>query len=127
MTLRTGHGKGRGTPRIEVMPPDELPLGVPALPMPDAGGDRGPDGRWASGNEASRRGGQAKRQKVALVSGLGLKGIEAMPGFAPYRRAANAFRRAHCSTLARTVGGGFCGPGPSSMVASALTVAGCGE
>ena len=29
------------------------------------------------------------------------------------------FRRVQCAELARTVGGGVCGPGPSSIVASA--------
>ena len=38
---------------------------------------------------------------------------------APYRGAADAFRRAQCGELAATVGGGMCGPGPSSIVASA--------
>jgi hypothetical protein len=30
MALRTGHGKGAGAPRIEVLPVDELPAGVSA-------------------------------------------------------------------------------------------------
>jgi hypothetical protein len=29
MALRTGHGNGAGVPRIEVLPVDELPAGVP--------------------------------------------------------------------------------------------------
>jgi hypothetical protein len=41
------------------------------------------------------------------------------PRFDPYARAARAFRRAHVDALARSVGGGHCGPGPSSIVASA--------
>ncbi len=32
---------------------------------------------------------------------------------------ASTFRRVQCAELARTVGGGVCGPAPSSMVASA--------
>lgn len=38
MTLRNGHGNGRGTPRIETSPFDELPIGVPAFNAhPDSG------------------------------------------------------------------------------------------
>jgi len=50
---------------------------------------------------------------------LGLAELPADADFAPYRRAASSFRRFHVSQLARTVGGGFCGPGPSSIVATA--------
>jgi hypothetical protein len=39
--------------------------------------------------------------------------------FRPYKAAASSFRRAQCAELARAIGGGHCGPGPSSMVASA--------
>jgi hypothetical protein len=41
------------------------------------------------------------------------------PRFEPYASAARGFRREHLAELARTVGGGFCGPGPASVVASA--------
>lgn len=38
MTLRAGHGRGRGVPRVEVMPADELPSATPAIAVrPDAG------------------------------------------------------------------------------------------
>lgn len=47
MTLRKGHGAGRGAPRIEVMPADELPPASPSLAAP-AG--RGPDGRFRPSN-----------------------------------------------------------------------------
>jgi hypothetical protein len=39
--------------------------------------------------------------------------------FEPYAKAARGFRVAHVTNLARTVGGGYCGPGPASIVASA--------
>jgi len=39
--------------------------------------------------------------------------------FAPYQKAAAEFRREHTAELARLVGGGRCGPGAASMVASA--------
>jgi hypothetical protein len=41
------------------------------------------------------------------------------PRFEPFLRAARAFRRLHVTQLARSVGGGHCGPAPSSIVASA--------
>jgi hypothetical protein len=34
VTLRTGHGAGAGVPRVEVLPVDELPVGVAALSQP---------------------------------------------------------------------------------------------
>jgi hypothetical protein len=48
--------------------------------------------------------------------------LKTIPGgseFRPYKAAAVSFRRAQCVSLAASVGGGFCGPAPSSMVASA--------
>jgi hypothetical protein len=63
-------------------------------------------------------GGRAKRGKARLTARLGLASLPAGHAFAPYRRAAATFRRVQCSELARTVGGGVCGPGPSSVVAS---------
>lgn len=49
MALRTGHGNGRGVPRVEVLPPDELPAATPSI---SARADRDPSGRFARGNTA---------------------------------------------------------------------------
>jgi hypothetical protein len=118
MTLRTGHGTGKGSPRVEVLPPDELPEGIPA----DAGGlsrtASAERGRFTPGNRRSVLGGRAKRGTSRLTARLGLATLPDGNAFAPYRRAAATFRRVQCSALASTVGGGFCGPGPSSVVAS---------
>jgi hypothetical protein len=49
-------------------------------------------------------------------------GLRQPPGgseWGRYRAAAIGFRRAQTSALAANVGGGYCGPGPSSLVASA--------
>jgi hypothetical protein len=119
MALRSGHGNGAGVPRIEVLPPDELPGGLPADARADSPGDRGERGRFARGNALARAGGQAKRGKSRLTARLGLAAVPDDTAFAPYRRAAATFRRVQCAELARTVGGGVCGPGPSSVVASA--------
>jgi hypothetical protein len=81
--------------------------------------DRGVAGRFAPGNALARLGGEAKRGRSRLTGRLGLATLPDGNAFAPYRRAAATFRRMHCAELARTVGGGVCGPGPSSVVASA--------
>jgi len=119
MTLRNGHGRGAGVPRVEVLPADELPAGAPASARVESPSDRGPAGRFAPGNALSRAGGKATAGKTRLASRLGLRGLPAGSEFRPYKAAASSFRRAQCAALASTVGGGYCGPGPSSMVASA--------
>lgn len=119
MTLRSGHGNGRGTPHVETLPVDELPAGLPAGARDGSPADRGAGGRFARANTLAARGGRAKRGTSRLTSRLGLSTIGEGDAFAPYRRAAATFRRVHCAELARTVGGGVCGPGPSSVVASA--------
>lgn len=119
MTIRNGHGAGAGVPRIEVLPVDELPRGVPS-PADEvtaiASAERGP---FTPGNRRSVLGGRAKVGETRLARKLGLAHLPDASAFAPYKRSAVAFRRAQCNQLARTVGGGMCGPAPSSMVASA--------
>jgi len=122
MALRNGPGSaGRDRePRIEVPRADELPAGVQAPPLESAGGERRPDGTFAPGARTMQAaGGRATRGKSKLTARLGLTSLPEGHDFAPYRRAASTFRRVQCSELARTVGGGVCGPGPSSIVASA--------
>lgn len=84
MALRTGHGNGAGVPRIEVLPPDELPRGLPATASgtspaaPPA--ERGPAGRLVAGQaarELARRGGfakAAKERQLRALQGVGLRG-----------------------------------------------------
>ena len=100
-----------GAPRA-----DELPEGVPAQAEPPSRGDFDKRGKFARGNAIARKGGKALAGKSRLASRLTLAdGTD----LGPYRRAAVSFRRAQCAALAASVGGGYCGPGPSSMVASA--------
>jgi hypothetical protein len=54
-----------------------------------------------------------------LARTLGLSTPPDDSKFAPYRRQAAAFRRAEVARLARTVGGGYCGAGPASIVGTA--------
>lgn len=119
MVLRAGHGTGAGVPRVEVLPADELPDGVPADARAERPSDRGEAGRFAPGNALARAGGRAKRGKSRLTARLGLSTLAEGDAFRPYRAAAATFRRVQCAELSRTVGGGVCGPGPSSVVASA--------
>ena len=119
MALRTGHGTGAGSPRVEVLPADELPEGVPGPAREESRGDRTEAGRFAPGNVLSRQGGKARAGKTRLADRLGLSKLPDDSAFAPYKASAVSFRRAQCSTLAATVGGGICGPAPSSFVASA--------
>ena len=119
MTLRTGHGNGAGIPRIEVMPADELPAGVPAETRLESPRDRGAGGKFAAGNSLASAGGRARGGHARLARRLRLGDSFKDPRFEPYARSANAFRQAQIASLAQTVGGGYCGPGPSSIIASA--------
>jgi hypothetical protein len=119
MTLRTAHGTGAAALiRVETSPVDELPAGVQAPAVVEAGGERRPDGTFAEGSRtAQQAGGRARREQTKLASRVGF--IPPSAEWAPYRKMAAAFRREHCRHLARTVGGGVCSSGPSSIVASA--------
>lgn len=119
MALRSGHGNGAGVPRVEVLPVDELPEGMPAGARTESPSDRGEAGRFAPGNSLARAGGRARAGKTRLSDRLGLRSIPEDASFRPYKAAAVSFRRAQCSALAANVGGGYCGPAPSSFVASA--------
>lgn len=119
MTLRKGHGNGAGVPRVEVLPVDELPAGVPAPARAESPDDRGEHGLFAPGNSQASAGGRARAGHTRLARKLRLGEAFADPRFDPYARAASGFRRAHLATLARSVGGGHCGPAPASIVASA--------
>ena len=77
MALRSGHGRGAGEPRVEVLPADELPS---ASPSDTARRERGPDGRFLPGNTVARS--QRLRPGVR-----GLVGIETTsPEFKPFAR-----------------------------------------
>ncbi len=121
MALRSGHGNGAGVPRVEVLPADELPAPVPADEKPLTGVVRRQNGTVATSEAAKalgRRGGEVKAKAVRLARCLGLSVPTDDAVFAPYRRAAAAFRRHHCKELA-AMAGGHCGAAASSIVASA--------
>jgi hypothetical protein len=122
MALRTGHGNGKGVPRIEVLPVDELPAPLSALEAaPVRPPNRRQDGRIADRETAQamgRKGGLSKARKVRLIDSLGLSTLAAESTFAPYRTAAEEFVKHHLGELARMAGGSV-GSGPSTFVASA--------
>ncbi len=120
MALRTGHGNGAGEPRIEVLPPDELPAGVPASARPPA--DRDGSGRFVKGDgttAAAREGARAAHGARQLERLLGLWVAPEDHPAAPYQRLAREWRDAHMAELAASVGGGRIGPGPASLVSTA--------
>ncbi|MGC4091380.1 MAG: hypothetical protein QM756_26580 [Polyangiaceae bacterium] len=120
MTLRTGHGRGAGVPRVEVLPADELPAGVPAHARPEATRDEA--GRFVAGpgtSELARCGAVAAHEARQLAQLLGLWQPPAEHAYAPYARLGREWRDAHMAQLSATVGGGAVGPGPASIVSTA--------
>ncbi|MEO7032729.1 MAG: hypothetical protein ABI548_02775 [Polyangiaceae bacterium] len=134
MTLRTGHGTGRGRTHVELSPLDEQPEGVPAparpeLP-PEPANARRSNGQIAdrqAASELGRRGGLARAAKalqLRALTGLGLRG--ATPAvLAPYLDDANAFADSEVERLARECGGGVCPQNAAALVQqAALAMAG---
>lgn len=127
MTLRAGHGNGAGVPRVEVLPADEQPVGVPAPggPAPSLPPvARRRDGRLAdkqAASELGRRGGlarAAKAREMRALRGLGLMG--ASPAILlPYLDAALEFATAEVERLARECGGGVCPQNAAALVLAA--------
>jgi hypothetical protein len=104
---------------VEIPPIDELPKGVPGEAVEPCPGDFDHEGRFARGNKMAAAGGKAKGGNTTLAHRLGLRKLNDDAAFAPYKKAAVTFRRRQCTELARSVGSGLCGPGPSSIVATA--------
>ncbi len=120
---RAAHGKAAesGTAVvIEVPPIDEQPVGVQAPHLGDAGEERRTDGTFIKGAcRAQAAGGRAKKSRTVLSHRLGLADVMALDDFQPFLRAARVFAKVQCAELARSVGGGMCGPAPSACVTSA--------
>lgn len=126
MALRTGHGAGRGTPRIEVLPVDELPAGVPADARPAP--DRNPSGtfRASPGTTAlAREGAKAAAESRQLAQLLGLRKVPADHPFAPYVVFAKEWRDAYTAQLISDVGGGVISAGAAAVIANAAMQLAC--
>lgn len=96
MTLRTGHGAGKGTPHVEVLPPDELP---PASPEATARADRDAAGRFAAGNSV------ASARKLRPTKGGALAAAVVDPAFVPYARWGKRYAAHRRAELAKLHGG----------------------
>ncbi len=120
MALRRGHGNGAGQPRIEVLPADELPVGVagPARPVANRNGA----GEFVAGpgtTDLARKGAHAAHAARQLGQLLGLWEAPEGHPYAPYARLAREWRDAHMRELSDTTAGGKVGPGPASIVSTA--------
>ena len=109
MTLRKGHGTGAGVPRIEVLPPDELPAATCIAAVPT---DRGQDGRFTAGNAASR----SRRFKVSKRGFTGLD--KADPRYRTFARWGRSYAAHRRREIAQAHGGSI-SAGVGAMVESA--------
>ncbi len=120
MTWRKGHGVMKdGGPRIETLPADELPKGIPAPARQENPGDRDRRGLFQPGNSLARVAGKAKKGSTHLGGRFSLKALPQGSDFERYKTAAIPFARAIRGEYAMKVGGGECGPAASSIIASA--------
>lgn len=109
MALRTGHGSGRGLPRIEVLPADELPPAVPGLPVAP---NRDGSGRFVRGNTEA----QNKRVKPGVRGMLGLDKSD--PRYRPFARWGSRYGAHRRRELAAAHGGSL-SSGVGAIVESA--------
>lgn len=112
MALRTGHGTGRGGPRVEVLPPDELPA---ASGSSADRGDRDRSGRFLPGNRA----GAAKIIKPGPMGGVDVSD----PAFRPFKRWASKYSAHRRRELAAAHGGAI-SAGVGAIVESAALALG---
>lgn len=128
MAFRNGHGNGKGVPRIEVLPPDEQPRGVPAPArepaLPEPPGSRSRTGGFVPGaraRELARLGGlarAAKARQLRALDGLGLRGTPPK-ALRPYLAEADEFCVREVERLARECGGGVCPPNACALMQQA--------
>jgi hypothetical protein len=123
MSVRAPHGNAArlgSAPRVEVLEPRRLPVGVQAPGQAGARAERDEGGRFRKGaSTIQSAGGRALRHRVRLAAELGLEDLLENPSFAPYVKAAEDFARAQCAYLAGHIGGGVLGPDVQTMVMSA--------
>lgn len=122
--IRKGHGKGAGTPHVEVPPADELTAGVAAPTVTPAPRNKGKF-TSESARQAGRLGGLAKarRDPMQAAKSLGLgRHLTQFPEDAritPFINAAERWMRQELEGLARDVGGGHLSAGVVSIVQGA--------
>ena len=108
MALRSGHGRGAGVPRIEVLPADELPSASHAITDRP---DRGADGRFVPGNRAARAG-------LVRPGPRGHTGAEIHPDYVPFARWGKRYASHRRRELAAAHGGSL-SAGVSALIESA--------
>lgn len=109
MTLRTGHGAGAGQPRIEVLPPDELPPATPPFAVQQ---QRLANGRFAAQNTA----GTAKRVRPGLRGSLPLDQTD--PRYRAFARWGTRYGAHRRRELAQSHGG-YISAGAGTIIESA--------
>lgn len=108
MAWRKGHGTGAGTPRIEVMPPDEQPSASPCLAV-------------RSGRDAGGRFTVANTEQSKKVVRPGLRGhseaLKVFPDYAPFDRWGRRYAIHRRAEIAAAHGG--CSAGVGALIESA--------
>ncbi len=117
MTLRKGHGRGAGTPRVEVLPPDEQPFAPAGAAAPQIERD---DGGRVRDSEAARRMARMPRRSAFLP-----REIAAHPKFAEHDRRRREWLRRRRDELHASTGGVSHGVG--AMLSSAAWLYAGGE
>lgn len=112
MALRTGHGTGKGSPRVEVLPADELP---PAMGSIAGHTGRNELGRFTAGNAAGR----AKRVRPGKLGGVDTSD----PRFRPFRNWARRYAGHRRAELAKAHGGSI-SAGVGAIIESASVALG---
>jgi hypothetical protein len=108
MTLRRGHGRGRGKPRVEVLPPDELPS---AMPSESARAERDAGGRFIAGNGIAKM----RRAKTTIA---GLRVDTSCQAYKPFGRFGRRYGAHRRTELARAHGGSI-SAGVGALIESA--------
>jgi hypothetical protein len=118
MTLRKGHGNGKGVPRIEVLPPDELPEPIAVAPEPLARREDGTIANSEAAKALGAKGGLARANKKKILHGMGLAHVAEDNKFHPYYKASQAWLESTIEIYAAMCGG-MLGPGPSALLGNA--------
>jgi hypothetical protein len=130
--LKPGHGRGKARPHIEMPSVAELPRGLPApapvaVQVPSKGEPRpfGPLPKGSPEAAALSRYGAAKRwekakaeaQRVTALDAMGLR-LPPSAAMTPFLNEADQLYEHERARIAAECGGGQCGPGPATMLAS---------
>src|SRR5262245_35588024 len=99
---------------------NEMPKGVQAIAQAEARNERRPDGTFDRGaRTAQSKGGRSLKNRTALSHEAGLSSLGALEEVKPYLDQAKPYARKLCADYAASFGGGYCGPGPASVISSA--------